>query len=198
MNLKSIQDNNFLKSIVAGMCISIGCICYLLIENKIVGAFLFAVGILSIIVYHLNLYTGKIGLIESISDLIDCIIYLFGNMFGCGVIYFLLALTPIYLKIQEPLKIIVNNKMNIHVIGLFVLGIFCGILMLFATKFTERLILPIFCIATFILIGAEHSVADSFYLLELNNGFVYFKTIIIIALGNAVGAITVNRMIKYS
>ena len=198
MNLESIQSNNFLKSIVAGMCVSMGCICYLSIENKIIGAFLFSVGIISIITYRLNLYTGRIGLVKSLSDIIDCIIYLFGNMLGCGIIYFLAAFTPIYLKIQEPLQVIVSNKMNLSLLQLFVLGIFCGVLMLFATKNTKNFILPVLCIATFILIGAEHSVADSFYLLALNDTFLYLKIIVTVALGNAVGAIIVNRMMEES
>lgn len=198
MNLESFQNNNFLKSIVAGMCVSLGCICYLSIDNKIIGSFLFSVGIISIITYRLNLYTGRIGLVKSLSDVIDCIVYLFGNMCGAFFTYIFTMFTPIYLKIQEPLQTIVSSKMNLSLLQLFVLGMFCGVLMLFATKNTKNFILPVLCIATFILIGAEHSVADSFYLLALNDIVLYLKTIIVVATGNAVGAIIINKMIEES
>lgn len=196
MNLDSIKGNNFLKSIVAGICVSLGCICYLSIENKIIGSLLFSVGIISIIIYQLNLYTGKIGLSKTLSDIIDNIIYLFGNMSGSMITYCIMQLTPIYDKIQKPLQEIIVYKTSLSLLELFILGIFCGILMLLATKCTTNLILPILCISTFILIGAEHSVADSFYLLVTNNVRIYIIYTLIIALGNAIGAITINKMIE--
>ena len=116
MNLKSIQDNNFLKSIVAGACVSFGCICYLSIENKIIGAFLFSVWIISIITYRLNLYTGRIGLVKLLSDVIDCVIYLFGNMCGAFFTYIFTMFTPIYLKIQEPFFYIPLVKLDFDIL----------------------------------------------------------------------------------
>lgn len=193
--LNSLQGNNFLKSIVAGICVSLGCLCYLSVENRIIGSLLFSVGIISIIIYGLNLYTGKIGLVKSIGDLIDSIIYFFGNMVGSTIIYFLMLSTPIYIKIRVPLENIVADKVAMPYSDLFILGVICGILMLFATKCTKNLIMPILCISVFILIGAEHSVADSFYLLALNDMFMYYKMLAVIALGNACGAIIINRMI---
>lgn len=197
MNLKldSIKDNNFYKSIVSGICVSLGCICYLSIENKIVGAFLFSVGIISIITYGLTLYTGRIGVVKSLSDVIDSILYLFGNMCGSMITYCIMQLTPIYNKIQEPLQNIVAYKTSLSLSELFILGMFCGALMLFATKNTKNLILPVLCIAVFILIGAEHSVANSFYMLATNDVFLYLKNIVVVALGNATGSIIINKMI---
>lgn len=78
--LDSIQNNNFQKSIMAGICISLGCICYLSINDKLIGSLLFLIGLFSIFTYDLNLYTGKIGKVKSFIDLLNCIIYLFGNM----------------------------------------------------------------------------------------------------------------------
>ena len=59
--LDSIQNNNFQKSIMAGICVSLGCICYLSINDKLIGSLLFSIGLFSIFTYDLNLYTGKIG-----------------------------------------------------------------------------------------------------------------------------------------
>ena len=187
--------NNFLKSIAAGMCISIGCICYLSIENKVIGALLFSVGLLAILAYGFNLYTGKIGLVKSLADIYNCIIYLIGNMYGCALTYGLMMMTPIYNNIQDKLLIIASNKLLIPLPELFILGVICGILMLFATKNKSNIVLTVFCVAVFILIGAEHSVADSFYLLACDNVFKYLEVVLTVALGNATGAILMNKVI---
>ena len=188
--------NNFLKSIAAGMCISIGCICYLSIENKVIGALLFSVGLLAILTYGFNLYTGKIGLVKSLADIYNCIIYLIGNMYGCALTYGLMMMTPIYNNIQDKLLIIASNKLLIPLPELFILGVICGILMLFATKNKSNIVLTVFCVAVFILIGAEHSVADSFYLLACDSVFKYLEVVLTVALGNATGAILMNKVIE--
>lgn len=187
--------NNFLKSIAAGICISIGCICYLSIENKVIGALLFSVGLLAILTYGFNLYTGKIGLVKSLADIYNCIAYLIGNMYGCALTYGLMMMTPIYNNIQDKLLIIASNKLLIPLPELFILGVICGILMLFATKNKSNIVLTVFCVAVFILIGAEHSVADSFYLLVCDDAFKCLEVVLTVALGNATGAILMNKVI---
>ena len=52
-----------IKGIYAGILIGIGGTAYLAIENKIAGAFIFSLGLLTICIYSFNLYTGKIGYI---------------------------------------------------------------------------------------------------------------------------------------
>jgi len=41
--------------------IGVGAVIYLSLENKVIGALLFSVGLLSICCLGLNLFTGKIG-----------------------------------------------------------------------------------------------------------------------------------------
>jgi len=48
------------KSILAGMAIALGCWMYLAAPNAVVGAFLFSCGLLTVRLYKLNLFTGKI------------------------------------------------------------------------------------------------------------------------------------------
>lgn len=52
-----------LKGVYAGIMIAIGEVAYLVIPNKVVGAFIFSVGLLTVCMYGMNLYTGKIGYI---------------------------------------------------------------------------------------------------------------------------------------
>ena len=47
----------FLKSILAGIMISIGCMVFLSCENKYIGSFLFSIGLITVVVFDLNLYT---------------------------------------------------------------------------------------------------------------------------------------------
>lgn len=51
----------FLKAAAAGIMIGIGGAVYLTLENKVIGAVLFGVGLYTIVLNGLFLYTGKVG-----------------------------------------------------------------------------------------------------------------------------------------
>lgn len=48
-------------SFLAGMMIALGCILYINIGG-VVGAFCFAIGLMSVVMYKMKLFTGKAGL----------------------------------------------------------------------------------------------------------------------------------------
>ena len=48
-------------AVLAGMAIGIGGVLYLTLENKVVGALMFTVGLYAICAHGLNLFTGKVG-----------------------------------------------------------------------------------------------------------------------------------------
>ena len=52
-----------IKGVYAGIMIGIGGIAFLSLENKIAGSFFFSLGLLTVCMYGMNLYTGKIGYI---------------------------------------------------------------------------------------------------------------------------------------
>ena len=108
--------------------------------------------------------------------------------------YLFIHLTPIINKIQDNLNSIAKSKNELTLTELFFLGILCGILMILATKDRTILALPVLCVSVFIMIGAEHSVANSFFLLAYNNVKLYLIDTIAVATGNAVGAIIANKM----
>ena len=58
--LQSILKTFFLAT-CSGICIGIGGAVYLTLENKIVGAFLFTVGLFTILIFGFKLYTGMVG-----------------------------------------------------------------------------------------------------------------------------------------
>ena len=52
---------NFIKSIYSGLCIGLGGTVYLSCDNKILGSFLFGLGLFTILNFGFNLFTGKVG-----------------------------------------------------------------------------------------------------------------------------------------
>ena len=63
-NLKTL-----VLAIAAGFCIGIGGIVFLMQDSKLAGAFLFAIGLLTILVFKFNLFTGMIGYLTEKLDL---------------------------------------------------------------------------------------------------------------------------------
>lgn len=55
----------FVKSIYAGIMIGLGGIAYLAVQGGLLGAFLFSIGLISVIEFDLNLYTGKVADFEN-------------------------------------------------------------------------------------------------------------------------------------
>lgn len=50
-----------IRSIIAGILIGIGAYAYVSISNKVLGAFLFSIGLISVFSLQAHLFTGKIG-----------------------------------------------------------------------------------------------------------------------------------------
>lgn len=160
------------KSFLAGIMIAIGGTVFLSIENKVIGASLFSIGLFGVLIYNLNLYTGKIGYL--ITDLNlkyikELIITLIGNFIGACSIGFILRYTRIYDKIYEKSLMLVNTKLNDNILSIFILSIFCGLLMYYAvngfkkqTDFGKYLVVYL-GVAVFILCGFEHCIANMYY-----------------------------------
>ena len=50
-----------IRSIIAGVLIGIGAYAYASIANKVLGAFIFSIGLISVFALQALLFTGKIG-----------------------------------------------------------------------------------------------------------------------------------------
>ena len=195
-----------LRAVLAGIMISIGGTIYLMLENKMVGAFLFSIGLFMICVNSYNLYTGKIGYVidNKPKYLIELLITLIGNAIGtisCG---YLLFLTRIGDTLREKASIICTIKLDDNLLSIFILSIFCGILMYLAVDLYKRLndfgkYLGIFLgVTVFILAGFEHCVANMYYFSAAN--MWSWKTILyvlVMVLGNSVGSILLALGMKY-
>lgn len=159
--------SDLVKAILAGAAIGIGGSVYLSVDNKIVGAVMFAVGLYIICVQGLNLYTGKIGYAvnESRAYLPFLGTVWLGNLIGTAASGLLIRQTRVA-GMAEKAAALCAVKDADSLLSLFVLGVFCGILMYAAVdsyKKTQNPLILFFCVAVFILCGFEHVVADMFY-----------------------------------
>lgn len=160
------------KSFLAGIMIAIGGTVFLSIENKVIGASLFSIGLFGVLIYNLNLYTGKIGYLITnfnLKYIKELIITLIGNFIGACSVGFILRYTRIYDNIYEKALNLANIKLSDSIISIFILSIFCGLLMYFAvngfkkqTDFGKYLVVYL-GVAVFILCGFEHCIANMYY-----------------------------------
>ena len=160
------------KSFLAGIMIAIGGTVFLSIENKVIGASLFSIGLFGVLIYNLNLYTGKIGYLITnfnLKYIKELIITLIGNFIGACSVGFILRYTRIYDKIYEKSLILANTKLNDNILSIFILSIFCGLLLYYAvngfkkqTDFGKYLVVYL-GVTVFILCGFEHCIANMYY-----------------------------------
>lgn len=152
--------------------IAIGGTVFLSIENKVIGASLFSIGLFGVLIYNLNLYTGKIGYLITnfnLKYIKELIITLIGNFIGACSVGFILRYTRIYDKIYEKSLILANTKLNDNILSIFILSIFCGLLLYYAvngfkkqTDFGKYLVVYL-GVTVFILCGFEHCIANMYY-----------------------------------
>lgn len=195
-----------LRAILAGIMISIGCTIYLYLKNKMLGAFLFSIGLYSICAFGLNLYTGKIGYVidNKPKYLLELLFTLIGNLLGTLYAGYLLTFTRIGTSLAKSAETMSIAKLNDTLISIFILSMFCGMIMFLAVDLYKRIndfgkYVGIFMgITIFILCGFEHCVANMFYFTISRLWSIdAIKYILVMILGNSVGSILLALGIKY-
>lgn len=150
------------KAIYAGFMIGIGGTVYLSVENKVIGSLLFSFGLLTIVVQGFWLYTGKIGFVKKIGELTDMAVVAVGNYLGTFIAAGMVKLA--HLKISS--EALAAAKLENAAGNIFVLSLFCGVMMYLAIdnyQKTKNIVFIIVPVMIFILSGFEHSIADMFY-----------------------------------
>lgn len=189
-----------IKGIFAGMLIAIGGVAYLSVENKVAGSFLFSLGLLTVCMYGMNLYTGKIGyvLINKLDYLYELFIGLIGNFIGAFAVGKLVLASRIK-AISSVAQTISFVKLNDSLVSILILSMFCGMIIYIAVNNYKKAsneigkyIGIIMGIMVFILCGFEHCVANMFYFTVA--GAWSLRTllyVLIMVLGNSVGSIII-------
>ena len=180
-------QKTFTPAILAGICISIGCV----VNLRVAGAVLFAFGLTTVVYYGLKLYTGTAGFIRRQGDWSMLLTVLFGNIIGCLLTAWLIAYAQP--DCVEPAAKILAGRLAKGPWACFLLAIGCGFIMTTAVEFARKgKMLPLVLgVPVFILCGFAHSIADAFYFLVSPADVVLQPTVPVVyvseVLGNFVG-----------
>ena len=179
------------KGLCGGAIIGFGGVAFLLSPDKIIGAILFAIGLVSVIIFQANLFTGKIGYITKDSENIRNLwLMLLLNIAGASVVG--LIFSPLC---HEAAAALISQKFQINLINAFIKSIGCGVSIQLAVslfKRTNNIVTIILPVVTFILCGFEHCIANTFYYasaLDIISINIFSKYFIIYVIGNSIGAI---------
>ena len=185
-----------LRAFLAGIAISIGGCVYLACDVKWVGAIMFSVGLLTVVAFGFDLYTGKVGYVveNPPSYLKNILVIIIGNFIGCLLIGLMMP--------YDNAPALVDGKLATEWYSVIFKGVMCGILMFIAVDFYKQrksFLAIFFCVPVFILAGFEHSIADMFYFCSAGvftlDALVF---IILVLLGNAIGCMLIPFVRKYA
>ncbi|MBO7645686.1 MAG: formate/nitrite transporter family protein [Prevotella sp.] len=199
--MNSELNKTFPLAILAGICISIGCVVNLRVGG-VAGAVLFAFGLTTVVYYGLKLYTGTAGFIRRHGDWSMLAVVLFGNIVGC----LLSALMIKYAQPDcvEPANAILASRLSKGPWACFLLAIGCGFIMTTAVEFARKgkMLTLVLGVPVFILCGFAHSIADAFYFLLAPTDQLLTSSVLVLyvseVLGNFVGCNLYRWMLFFS
>lgn len=195
------------ESVTAGILIGFGGAIYLSAESRSLGAFMFAFGLLTILIYGQKLYTGAIGYWGKKYSTAELAIILFGNLIGTAIVGFLLRQTLLTVPYKavallETKRPLIEQSLT-NPAPVIATSIFCGVLMFLGVDAWRKESLPgimrtamvFLAVAIFILSGFEHCIADMFYLFVAQRPLWFLPKdqaafIALVVLGNSIGALT--------
>lgn len=193
--------STFVKAFLAGVMVALGATTFLSVSSKYLGSALFSIGLFVIFSYGLALYTGKIGyfIVQNKNKNMQLIPTWLGNLAGTVVMGYILRLTRASSKLSSRALSLCEEKLNDNVLSIFVLALFCGMLMFIAADNYKNaansiqkylgIILPVMA---FILCGFEHCVANMYYFSVSNSwSLKAVLYILVMTLGNSLGAMII-------
>lgn len=196
------KTQHIFKSMLAGMLIAVAGAVFLSCQTmipdksiaKVVGSFLFSIGLIGVLVLEADLFTGKIGYVDTWSKLGLASTALVFNLiiaFLIGLLYKGINFSSMSVNGVFPF----DSRLAKEWYQLLFDGFICGVLIYLAVelyKKTKSFIPVIICVMAFILSGAEHSIADAFYLGASQLSLVAFGKLGLVIAGNAAGSLTIH------
>lgn len=176
-----------ISAILSGVFLSFASIAMMILSShktnpsiaKLLSGLVFPIGLILIIMFKTELFTGNILLIIPLIDkkiklkqmLINLLLVYLGNYLGTLLIALLITYTPLATTYQDTIFKIASNKLIIPFQEALTLGIMCNILVVSAVYLsttskddTSKIILAYLPIFIFVVIGLEHSVANMYHL----------------------------------
>jgi len=188
----------FVSSILAGVCIGCGGTVFLSLDNKVLGAMFFTVGLFCICTFSLHLFTGKVCYVfqNDKSYALSIPLIWFGNLIGTGLLALMVRFSRLAF-LAEKAAAVAAPKLSDNMLSLFLLGILCNVFIYigvegFRTNPHEvgKYLALFFGVMVFILCGYEHCIANMFYFSLAGVWSVdTVVRLLVITLGNAVGGV---------
>jgi formate/nitrite transporter FocA (FNT family) len=197
-----------LMAFSSGVVIGIGGVSSLLANNiygaagKLIGAALFTVGIYSIVMFEMKLFTGMVASIPKMGmknmwQLPACF---FGNIVGVGVVALLAYFSPVKDYAIPQAQALMQGKLNAEFwyLRAFCSSILCGALItlsVWSVKYAPKKSLSasvgvIFPIIVFAFCGFDHSVANMLYFYYLGSwSWKIIPYCLLSIAGNVVGGV---------
>ncbi|MDP4133032.1 MAG: formate/nitrite transporter family protein [Bacillota bacterium] len=198
--------NQFVKAILAGICIGLGGTAFLAVDNKIIGALLFTVGLFTILTNDLFLFTGKVCYaFNNPFPYVWTLLYTWaGNLVGCLIVGYSVASTRVGDTYMQKAQGICQTKLSDNLLSIFILSILCNILIYIAVDGFKNIpheigkyLAVFFGISVFIICGFEHCIANMFYFSIANMwGAKTLLYLAVMTIGNAVGGFIIPLLIK--
>ena len=188
------------------MCISMGGLALLSVESRVLGAFLFSIGLFVVCSFGLKLFTGKVCYVLDNDGHFAAMLPVIwvGNLVGTWCVAFLEHQTRIGAAMTERAAAMCEVKFSDSLLSVFILAIFCNILIYIAVEGFARhphqigkYLSLFFGVTIFILCGFEHCVANMYYISMANAWSAKALVFILVnTLGNAVGGLLIPVMRK--
>lgn len=196
------QIRQFVSAILAGFMIGMGGTIFLSLDNKALGACMFGVGLFTVVIFRLQLYTGKIGYVpfEKKEYALELLLTWLGNF--CGTVLIAKCVQNTRILTEDMLNKVITmaqTKLEDNLLSIFILSIFCGILMFIAVDTfreqqgsTIKVIAVFIPVMVFILSGFEHVVANMYYFAMAKTwSFHTMIALLVMTAGNSVGGMII-------
>lgn len=184
------------KSVGAGALIGLAGYVYLSCENKYVGAFLFSVGLLSVLVFGCDLFTGKVCFPKNYHHPLRLLTCFLGNVIGC---IWMGIVTMRVNGVGDRAKIVMSIKYEKSMFSLVMDGMICGMFIAIAVVGYRMLnvasvaksLIVVMAVMGFILCGSEHVIADCYYVMAAMTGNILgdLRVIVCVLIGNVLGGL---------
>lgn len=189
----------FLSAVLAGIAIALGGTVFLSLENKVLGALFFTVGLFTVCTLGLHLFTGKVCYVfeQDRAYATALPVIWLGNLTGAWLTAALEQLTRIGPALRERALALCETKLNDGLLSIFLLAVLCNILIFLAVDGYRnnphelgKYLAIFFGVTVFILCGFEHCVANMYYFSAAGSWSA--RTVgylLVMTLGNAAGGV---------
>ena len=198
-----------LSAVLAGAMISIGGTVNLSLDNRVLGACFFSIGLFFVVSMQLWLFTGKVGWVRQRGRryALQLVLTLAGNLIGTLCVALLLRCTRAADGLIARAAELCQTKLADSLPSLFVLALFCGVLMYIGVAgfqtFSDalgRYGAVFLAVTVFILSGFEHCIANMYYysMAGVWGDSRAWLTMAVMVLGNAAGSVLVAEGYRLS